>query len=189
MKRQSILHSRAWVIGSIILMMLTGCSWGKLTYKTEALDQLKVKVDKPEQWKSTRTESGDSYVDYIIEVPENNNDKQSIAGKMSINMVKPLSGETVKLQDEVDGLKKLFSNNITDLKTLEEVDTKLMNLPAKRVTLQFRNNDDKTTLEKAIFTVTVKDNNAYVILFDDDVADFQKYLPAYDKMAASMMPL
>lgn len=178
--------SKSLLLLTLTISLLTGCTWGELVYKTERLDKLGLSVGKPEMWSSTRTESGDSYVDYIIDVPEGKNEKNSIAGKMSIDLVKALPNETVKIQDEIDGLKKLFSNNIDGLKILEEIDTTLMGLPARRVTLQFRNNEDKTTLEKAVFTVTVKDNNAYVILFDDDVADFEKYLPVYNAMAASM---
>lgn len=174
---------------ALTLTLFSACSLGGFSYKTESLDALGVKIEKPRQWSSARTESGDNYVDYIIEVPESSNGNNSIAGRMSINLVKPLEGEIVKIEDEVNGLKQLFSSNITDLKTIEEVDTTLMGMPAKRVKLQFRNNEDKTTLENAVFTVTVKDNNAYVILFDDDAADFEKYYQVYEKMTASMQPL
>ncbi len=185
MNRTSITTS----IFVLSIALLTACTPGTVSYRTETLDKLGIKVDKPTQWNSTRTESGDNYVDYIVDVPEGSTDKNGIVGKVSINLVKPLEGEVVKIQDEVDGLKKLFSNSISDMKILEEVDTKLMGFPAKRVTLQFRNNEDKTTLEKAIFMVTVKSNQAYVILLDDDVKDFDKNLPIYEKMAASMQPL
>lgn len=186
MNRTSI---ASWSLLAFSITFLSACSMGSISYKTETLEKLGVKIEKPRQWTSTRTESGDNYVDYIIDVPEGSDDKNGIVGKISINLVKPLEGEAVKIQDEVDGLKKLFASSVTDMKILEEADTKLMNFPAKRVTLQFRNNEDKTTLEKAVFIVTVKSNQAYVLLLDDDVKDFDKNLPVYERIATSMQPL
>lgn len=196
MKRQNIIIATTSIIILSVLgsLFLSGCTiaginFGGISYQTENIDKLGLKVDKPKQWPVAKIDSTNNYVDYVINIPEGNQEGGGIAGWLSINLAKPLAGEKVSIDDEVNGLKKLFSNNITEMKVLEEGDTKLMNLPAKKVVIQFRNNEDKTILEKAVFTVTIKDNSAYVVLMDDDTKDFEKNLPIYDKIAASVQAL
>lgn len=196
MKRQNIIiATTSIIILSVLgLLFLSGCTiagitFGGISYQTENIDKLSLKIDKPKQWPVAKIDSTNNYVDYVINIPEGNQEGGGIAGWLSINLAKPLAGEKVSIDDEVNGLKKLFSNNITEMKVLEEGDTKLMNLPAKKVVIQFRNNEDKTILEKAVFTVTIKDNSAYVVLMDDDTKDFEKNLLIYDKIAASVQAL
>lgn len=166
--------------------LLSACSLGGISYKTEKLEKLGLKVDKPSRWTATKTQSDEKYVDYVIDIPQTANAKPTVNGHIAINVVKPLPGETVTIKDEIEGLKKFFAARVQELKTVEEVDATLLGQPAKRVILEFRNDEDKTIVERVLITLTVKDSKAYTLILDEDLQDFDTYLPVYEKMAQSM---
>ncbi len=170
-------------------MLFSACSLGGISYKTEKLEKLGLKVDKPARWTATKTQSDEKYVDYVIDIPQKSDTKPTVNGHIAINVVKPLPGETVTIQDEIEGLKKFFAARVQELKTLEETDTTLLGQPAKRIILEFRNDEDKTIVEKVLITLTVKDSKAYTLILDEDLQDFETYLPVYTKMAESMQLL
>ncbi len=166
--------------------LLTGCSFGAISYKTETIDQLGIIVDRPTNWGDPKVESNEKLAEYIIDIPQAKNDKPTVKGRIGIAVVKPFPEETVTLKTEVDGLKKIFILRFPEIKTVEETDTQLMGTPAKRLLFEHRNSDDKTIMERVLITLTVKNEKVYSLTFQEDVTDFEKYLPVYQKMVETM---
>ncbi len=185
--------SRSLIATSFFLATLlattAGCSFGAISYKTETIEQLGVTIDRPTNWGDPKVQSDEKLAEYIIDIPQPKNDKPTVKGRIGIATVKPFSGETVTLKTEADGLKKIFTQRFPDIKIVEESDTQLMGTPAKRLMFEHRNNEDKTIVERVLITLTVKDDKAYSLTLQEDLADFEKYLPVYQKMAETMVQI
>ncbi len=169
-----------------LLAATAGCSFGAISYKTETIDQLGITIDRPTNWGDSKAQSDEKLAEYIIDIPQLKSDKPTVKGRIGIATVKPFFGETVTLKTEADGLKKIFTQRFPDIKIVEEVDTQLMGTPAKRLIFEHRNNEDKTIVERVLITLTVKNDKAYSLTLQEDLTDFEKYLPVYQKMAETM---
>lgn len=168
------------------LVLTTGCSLVGIGNKTERLEKLGISVERPASWSDTKIQNDDQYIDYIVNIPQTTTDKSNIEGQIAISIVKPLGDKIINLEDELSGLVKYISANVTEMKEVENIEAQLLGEKARRVTLQFRNSEDKSISEKVAITLTVKNNKAYSIILNEDPADFDKQFPTYEKMAKSM---
>lgn len=168
------------------LFLATGCSLIGIGNTTEKLEKLGIKLQRPASWKNTTVQSDDQYTDYVISIPQANTEKSNVEGHIAVSVVKPLGDKKLTIDDELSGLKKYIGANVTEMKEVENREVQLLGEKAKRLTLQFRNSEDKSIIEKVVITLTVKNNTSYAIILDEDPADLEKHLPTYDKIAESM---
>ncbi|MCX6733539.1 MAG: hypothetical protein NTX63_01880 [Candidatus Peregrinibacteria bacterium] len=168
------------------LVLTTGCSLVGIGNKTEKLEKLGISVERPASWSDTKIQNDDQYIDYVVSIPQTTTDKSNVEGHIAISVVKPLGDKVINLEDELSGLEKYIGANVTEMKEIENKEVQLLGEKAKRVTLQFRNSEDKSISEKVAITLTVKNNKAYSIILDEDPTDFDKQFATYEKMAQSM---
>lgn len=168
------------------LILTTGCSLVGIGNVTEKLDQLGVSVERPASWKDTKIQNDEQYIDYVVSIPQDSTAQSNVVGHIAISIVKPLGDKIINIDDEVSGLEKYIGANVTEMKEIDSKEVQLLGEKAKRVTLQFRNGEDKSISEKVAITLTVKNNKAYSIILDEDPTDFDKFFPTYEKMAQSM---
>lgn len=168
------------------LFLATGCSLIGIGNTTEKLEKLGLKLERPASWKDSSIQSDSQYTDYVINIPQANTEKSNVEGHIAVSVVKPLGDKKLTIEDELNGLKKYISANVTEMKEVGSQDTQLLGEKAKRLTLQFRNSEDKSIIEKVVITLTVKNNTSYAIILDEDPSDMEKHLPVYENMAASM---
>ena len=169
-----------------VLSVISACSLIGIGTITDTIEEMGVKVDRPASWKTTKLQHDEKYVDYVIDIPQKNSLPSNVVGHVALTLSKAIGSEKISIQSEVAGLTKLISKTVTELKTLEEKDVTFLGIPGKRAILEFRNSEDKSIAEKVAVTLTVKDNQTYAILLDEDAADFDMQLPVYDKIAGSV---
>lgn len=166
--------------------VVSGCSLVGVGTTTDTIGEMGVSVDRPASWKKTKIQKDEKYVDYVIDIPQKKSDPANVEGHVAVNLARPIGQEKLTIDSELKGLIKYLNKHVTDLKTLEERDITFMGQAGKRLILQFRNAEDKSISEKLGVTFTIKDNNAYAIILDEDTEDFDLFTPQYEAMVASM---
>lgn len=172
-------------VALITVLFVTACKkTDTLTFAPEKIEKIGVQIDKPTTW-TGKLQYDEKYVDYIINIPQTSR-ANGIDGRIAVNLVRAITpDEKLTVNEELSGLKKYIGVQGSDLKTLDEKDVTFLGMPAKRSTVQLRNHEDKTIMEKIAIILTVKDNQVYSMIFDEDAQDFDVYLPTFDQMTAS----
>lgn len=186
MTSKKIIRNNITFFAASSLVLATGCSLVGIGNTTEKLDKLGVSVERPASWSDTKIQNDEQYIDYVVNIPQTTTEKSNVEGHIAISVVKPLGTKAINLEDELSGLEKYIGANVTEMKEVESKEAQLLGEKAKRVTLQFRNSEDKSISEKVAITLTVKNNKAYSIILDEDPTDFDKHFATYEKMALSM---
>src|SRR3989338_8608193 len=132
MKSMKLIKLTTHFLALSSLLLITGCSYIGIGNSTEDLAQLGLKIQRPASWSQTSIQSDEQYTDYVINIPQSTTDRSNVEGHIAVSV----------------------------MKQIEKKDAQLLGQAAKRVTLQFRNSEDKSISEKVTITLTVKDNKA-----------------------------
>lgn len=176
-------------IATVSLLLTTGCSLVGIGNKTEKIEEMGIKLERPASWPKSNVQNDEKYIDYTIALPQKSTEKTNIEGHIAISVAKPVGNQKVVLDDEIKGFIAYLGNTVSGLKEVSRKETEFLGEKATQVILQFRNNEDKSISEKVIVTIAVKDNKAYSIFLDEDTADFDAFLPDYDKILSSITAL
>lgn len=167
------------------LLLIAGCGQKTFIYKTMENKELGLFFEIPEGWDDHATAPGKGFVDFVINIPNDETEENRMKAKIAISKIDAPPGKLLNLEEEIGTFKNLFKD-AKGMKIVSEKEVNMLNEKGKEILLNFQNREDAKVTEQVIGTVIIADNKLYFVLYDEEAAEFEKYFPVYEKLRDSL---